>query len=270
MKLKTIQELAKLSKVSVRTLRYYDEIELLSPKIRMANGRSLYGTKELLYLTQIITFKEFGFSLNKIKSILHDKSNYKLSKLIAQKKILTKEFDRLKTSLQMIESMIHFYQEKPMLEMPPEQIETHIEQMSCKREYAKYFDEAFMEEKAKQLREEFRLQVGEEYYAYYVKKGELQNVVTAQDYGRKYGIFLNKLNGAIQAMLQPESIEAQTLIQEQWAILQMVYPETQSQKIYFAIRDQICNFPGEEMEIQTLRNFLFSAMTLFGQDHFSL
>jgi DNA-binding transcriptional MerR regulator len=268
MKLKTIQELAKLSGVSVRTLRYYDEIGLLHPKIRMANGRSLYGIKELIYLSQIITFKEFGFSLEKIKSILHDKPTYRLSKLIAQKKILNREFERLKIGLQTIESLINYYKEKPMLEMTPEQIETHLEQMRSKKEYAKYYDEAFSEEKAKQFKEQFRLQVGDEYYDYFIKKGEHQNTLTAQDFGRKYGVFLTKLNGARENGLSSESIEVQNLLREQWEILQMVYPETHSQKIYFAIRDRLCDFPVEEKGASAMRDYLYQAMTSFGQRFF--
>lgn len=269
MKLKTIQEVAKRSGVSVRTLRYYDGIHLLPPKVRMANGRSLYGIKELIYLAQIITLKEFGFSLNKIKSIIYDKPVYKLSRLIAQKKILTKELDRLKTNLQMIKSMIHFYQEKPMLEMTPEQVETHLEQLKSKKEYAKYFDETFMEEKTKQFQEEFRLKVGDEYYEYFIKKSEHQNVLTAQDYGCRYGVFLNKLNQTIEQKLCPESTEAQALIQEQWEILQIIYPKTCSRTIYFAIRDQLCNFPAEEKQTAILRDFLYQAMTHFGQCYFT-
>lgn len=262
MKLKTIQELAKLSGVSVRTLRYYDEVGLLSPKMRMANGRSLYGIKELIYLTQVITFKEFGFSLKKIKSIIYDLPGYKLSRLIAQKKILNKEFDRLKASLQTIKSMIHFYQEKPMLEMTPEQVEAHFEQMKTK-------DEALMEEKTRQSQEQFRFKVGDEYYKYFIKKGENQTVLTAQDYGRRYGIFLNKLNHATEKKLRPESTEVEILIQEQWEILQMAYPETHSRNIYFAIRDQLCDFPLEEQQAAALRDFLYQAMTNFGQRYFS-
>ncbi|PIS02000.1 MAG: hypothetical protein COT85_07610 [Chlamydiae bacterium CG10_big_fil_rev_8_21_14_0_10_42_34] len=269
MKLKTTQELAKLSGVSVRTLRYYDEIDLLRPKARMANGRSLYGIKEVLYLSQIITLKEFGFNLHKIKSIIHDKPTYKLSKLIAQKKILNKELVRLRTSLEMIESMIHFYQEKPMLEMTPEQVETYFEQIKNKKEYVKYFDEAFMEEKAKQFEKQFRLKVGDEYYEYFIQMSKNQNVLTAQDYGRRYGEFLNKLNQVIEQKLSPESPEVQTLIREQWEILHTVYPDTCSQKIYFAIRDQLCNFQTENKQAEALGDFLYEAMTNFGQCHFN-
>lgn len=268
MKLKTTQELAKLSGVSSRTLRYYDEIGLLPPKIRMANGRSLYGFKEFIYLTKIITFKEFGFSLNKIKSILHDKPAYKLSKLIAQKKILSKELDRLKVSFKTIESLINFYKEKPMLEMSPEQMEMHLDQMKNKKEYTKYFDETFMKERENPFKEQFRLQVGDEYYEYFVQKSTQQSVLTAGDYGRKYGAFLNKMIEALEKGQHPASTEVQTLLAEQWEILKMVYPETRSQKIYFAIRNQSCDFPAVEKKTLALRDFLYQAMTIFGKQHF--
>ncbi len=264
-----MQELAKLSGVSIRTLRYYDEIGLLPPKIRMANGRSLYGFKEFIYLTKIISFKEFGFSLNKIKSILHDRPVYKLSKLIAQKKILSKELDRLNANFKAIDSLINFYKEKPMLEMTPEQIEQHLDQMKNKKECAKYFDEAFMKEKANTFQDQFRLQAGDEYYEYFVKKGEEQNVLTAGDYGRRFGAFLNQMIGALEKRLDPSSAEVQTLIAEQWEILKMVYPETCLQKIYFAIRNRVCDFPAVEKETLALRDFLFQAMTAFGKKHFT-
>jgi len=170
----------------------------------------------------------------------------------------------LKASLHMIESMIHFYQEKPMLEMTPEQIETHFEQIKSKQEYAKYFDEEFMEEKSKQFQEQFRLKVGDEYYEYFIKKGEYQNVLTAQEYGHRYGVFLNKLKQAMEQKLRPESKEVATLIQEQWEILQMVYPETWSQNIYFAIRDQLCDFSVKEKPAEAFREFFYQAMTNFG------
>lgn len=156
-----------------------------------------------------------------------------------------------------------------MLEMTPEQIEICLDQMKHKKEYAKYFDEAFMEEKANQFKEQFRLQVGDEYYEYFIKKGEELSVLIAGDYGRKYGMFVNKMTEALEKGLHPESTEVQILLVEQWEILKMVYPETHSQKIYFAIRNQLCDFPAEEKDVLALRDFLYQAMTTFGQQHFS-
>ncbi|WP_331658005.1 MerR family DNA-binding transcriptional regulator [Lacrimispora sp.] len=43
----TINKLAKLAGVSTRTLRYYDELGLLSPARVSSNGYRIYGQKEI-------------------------------------------------------------------------------------------------------------------------------------------------------------------------------------------------------------------------------
>lgn len=43
----SINELSKLAKVSKRTLRYYDEINLLSPKRINSSGYRIYGQNEI-------------------------------------------------------------------------------------------------------------------------------------------------------------------------------------------------------------------------------
>jgi len=57
--------------VSVRTLHYYDEIDLLKPTYRKSNGRRSYSEEELLKLMEIIFLKKFGFNLKKIASMLN-------------------------------------------------------------------------------------------------------------------------------------------------------------------------------------------------------
>jgi DNA-binding transcriptional MerR regulator len=69
----TINKLAKLAGVSTRTLRYYDEIELLSPGQRSSNGYRIYGPKEVDLLQQILFYRELGISLDEIKSIVCSK-----------------------------------------------------------------------------------------------------------------------------------------------------------------------------------------------------
>jgi DNA-binding transcriptional MerR regulator len=265
------QDLAKQSGISVRTLRYYDEIGLLVPKIRMANGRCYYGIKELFYLSQIILLKDFGFSLEKIKSILNSKEVCKTSALIAQKKILKREQDRLKSSLQMIESMIKHSKEKREMNITPEMIDNCVNQLKSKQEYAKYFDEAYMEEKAREIKDNFRLRVGDEYYDIYIRKTEQQNISIACEYGSQYGLFLRKLIASLENGLDEGSIEVQNLMGEQWEILQMVYPDTRSQKVYFAIRDQLCSFPPEMMnqQAEALSAYMSKAMTIYSETHFT-
>lgn len=63
----SVEDMSRLLKVSVRTLHYYDEIELLKPAFRMQNGRRYYGFEQLIKLSDIIFFKKLGFSLKKNK-----------------------------------------------------------------------------------------------------------------------------------------------------------------------------------------------------------
>lgn len=62
--------LSKLTRVSVRTLHYYDKIGLLKPSLRLSNGYRLYSEADLLKLQQIIALKFLGFELSQIKTLL--------------------------------------------------------------------------------------------------------------------------------------------------------------------------------------------------------
>ena len=67
----TVNKLSKLSGVSARTLRYYDEIGLLKPAKIAPSGYRLYGYDELNTLQQILFYRELGFPLEEIKAILY-------------------------------------------------------------------------------------------------------------------------------------------------------------------------------------------------------
>lgn len=61
----SVQALAKIAGVSVRTLHHYDEIGLLVPQ-REKNGYRSYGEPELLRLQQILFFRELDVPLEDI------------------------------------------------------------------------------------------------------------------------------------------------------------------------------------------------------------
>lgn len=65
-----INKLAKMAGVSTRTLRYYDEIGLLSPERLNHNGYRVYGQNEVDLLQQILFYRELGVSLDQIKNIV--------------------------------------------------------------------------------------------------------------------------------------------------------------------------------------------------------
>ena len=67
----TVNKLSKMSGVSARTLRYYDEIGLLKPVRIAVSGYRLYGQKEVDILQQILFYRELDFPLDEIKSIIY-------------------------------------------------------------------------------------------------------------------------------------------------------------------------------------------------------
>ena len=66
----SVNKLSKLSGVSARTLRYYDEIGLLSPLRVAESGYRMYGEAEVDRLQQILLYRELGFALSEIKELL--------------------------------------------------------------------------------------------------------------------------------------------------------------------------------------------------------
>ena len=59
-----------MASVSVRTLRFYDKVELLSPTSYTEVGYRLYTDRDFLRLQQILALKFLGFSLEEIKRCL--------------------------------------------------------------------------------------------------------------------------------------------------------------------------------------------------------
>lgn len=61
-----------MTKVTIKTLRYYDEIGLLKPSfVDRENGYRYYGTDQLMELHKIIALRQIDLSINEIKSILN-------------------------------------------------------------------------------------------------------------------------------------------------------------------------------------------------------
>ena len=68
-----IGDFARLSQVSVVTLRYYDEMDLLKPvQVDHFTGYRFYSTNQLPRLNRILALKDLGFSLEQIKLMLAD------------------------------------------------------------------------------------------------------------------------------------------------------------------------------------------------------
>jgi len=68
-----IGDFARLSQVSVVTLRYYDEMDLLKPvRVDTLTGYRFYSADQLPRLNRILALKDLGFSLEQIRLMLAD------------------------------------------------------------------------------------------------------------------------------------------------------------------------------------------------------
>ena len=91
-----IQEFARFTGVSVRTLHYYNEIGLLRPaQVDKTNGYRYYDDSSLLRMQEILFYRELDFSLKSIQRILSSPNYQKTEALNQQKQLLTLKKQRL-------------------------------------------------------------------------------------------------------------------------------------------------------------------------------
>lgn len=78
-----IGEFAKLTGLSVPTLRYYDQIGLLSPEVKLTNGYRLYAGRQMFQTQFISNMKSVGLSLEDIRYLVqHPQPEVILPKLV--------------------------------------------------------------------------------------------------------------------------------------------------------------------------------------------
>ena len=65
----TSGEFAEKAHVSIRTIRYYDQKNLLKPAVRTKSGARRYTDQDFAKLQQILLLKYLGFSLNEIREM---------------------------------------------------------------------------------------------------------------------------------------------------------------------------------------------------------
>lgn len=105
MKYWTTGEVSKQRNISIRTLRYYDQIDLLTPSFKEDNGRRYYSEKDLFKLEKITILKSLSLPLENIRDVL-DKLSYKQI-LISHHNYLQEQLSKLQTSISNTTSLIN-------------------------------------------------------------------------------------------------------------------------------------------------------------------
>ena len=100
--MKTVKEVSAITGVSIRTLRYYDEIGLLKPTDLTESGYRLYDNKALEKLQEIMFFRELEIPLADIKEIMDNPSYDRKQALLTQKSLLEQKRNRLNGIIELI------------------------------------------------------------------------------------------------------------------------------------------------------------------------
>lgn len=95
----TVNEVSRLTGVSIRTLHYYDKIGLLHPTGTTASGYRLYDDTALERLQHILLFRELQFPLKDIREILD-------SPVFDRNRALTQQIELLELKKEHLENLI--------------------------------------------------------------------------------------------------------------------------------------------------------------------
>jgi DNA-binding transcriptional MerR regulator len=102
----TVGEIAKLSGLTVRTLHHYEAIGLVVPGARTEAGYRLYGRPEIERLQEVLFFRELGFGLDEIRSMLEAQAYDRTALLSKQRELLLAKTRRLARMIEAIDAAI--------------------------------------------------------------------------------------------------------------------------------------------------------------------
>ncbi len=112
----SVSQAARLAGVSVRTLRWYDEIGLLKPSEVTPAGYRLYGDEAMAALQQILFYRELGVPLEQIGRILSAPDHHRTEALKKHRTLLLMKRRRLDDMLRLVDETIGgniMYDERP-------------------------------------------------------------------------------------------------------------------------------------------------------------
>ena len=105
----SVGQVADLASVTVRTLHHYGQIGLLEPGSRSASGYRLYSDNDLQRLQHILFYRELGFSLDDIATILNDPGANAGAHLRRQRQLLIERINRLTAMVAAVDKEMEAY-----------------------------------------------------------------------------------------------------------------------------------------------------------------
>jgi DNA-binding transcriptional MerR regulator len=158
MKTYTVQQLARLAGISVRTLHHYDEIGLLKPAFTGENRYRYYGEDELLRLQQILIHRELDIPLAEIRAILDAPDFHQLDSLRRQRERIEREARRYAAMVRTIDRTIAHLQGKR--EMKDAELYSGIVSSQKQAEYEAWLIDRFGPDMEGHIQESRRVMTG--------------------------------------------------------------------------------------------------------------
>lgn len=111
-------DFARMAKVSVRTIRFYDKQNILKPSYVTPAGARFYTDSDFARLQQILLLKYLGFSLEDIKemTIGDMDSHFMLNSLNMQKKLIQDRMEQMQLMADAIENTVSAIQKEHQID----------------------------------------------------------------------------------------------------------------------------------------------------------
>lgn len=102
----TVGRTAALVGVSVKTLHHWDAVELVRPSGRTSSGYRVYADEDIARIHRVLVYRELGFSLAEIGTLIDDPSVDAHAHLIRQRRELRERISRLRGMESAVERMM--------------------------------------------------------------------------------------------------------------------------------------------------------------------
>jgi MerR family transcriptional regulator, thiopeptide resistance regulator len=203
----TVKRLSELAGITIRTLHYYDEIDLLKPSRVGANGYRHYDENALLRLQQILFYREMGMELMEIKEILDSPDFDLLAALRSHRTALEEKLSRLQKLVHTVDETIrHIAGEIDMSD--------------------KQFFEAFSEEQQEEYTRLAWLEYGPDLVNESVRRWKSYTKAQQQAILAEAGQIYTEIAQAMESELSPQSVEVQAILQRWHENLRYFYEPT--------------------------------------------
>lgn len=115
MKTYTIKEISNLFQLPTSTLRYYEEVGILTDIARTDSGQRIYEEKHINRLKTICCFKQTGMTISQLQSFFsyeeteQERIDDILSLLAQQKENVEKQLAQLQKAYEHVNRKLHYY-----------------------------------------------------------------------------------------------------------------------------------------------------------------